>query len=66
MEKSVILTKTKMEPNIIADDKHFGPCEICKKDTLWTILATKQGHAETGLLDSVKIECQECGFSFWV
>ena len=47
-------------------EEYMDYCEYCKKETVHETVDIKPGHEATGLLDSVKIECQECGFSFWV
>jgi len=40
-------------------------CEVCKKETTHIVVGLKPGHDPTGLQESIKIECKECGFSFW-
>lgn len=59
-----------MKKNLTSDSDNSGEftgyCEWCRKVTIHKITNSKPGHEETGLLGTDKIECQECGTSFWV
>lgn len=52
--RSVILTK------------FTSYCKECKKETIHIVADSKPGFGSIGLQGSEKIECEECGLSFWV
>lgn len=51
---------------ILKSDEFIGYCEVCKHETIHKVVDSKPGYPSVGMLGTDKIECQECGESFWV
>jgi uncharacterized Zn finger protein len=58
-----------MVKNLTLNLKHnefLDHCYMCKHETVHEIVDHRPTNKETGLLGGTKIECQECGTTFWV